>query len=256
MTSETSAPRVVMITGASRGIGLAIAEGFYHDGASLSLGVRNPASLDGHFDSSRCLVFAVDVTDYEKLERFAQATVARFGTIDVLVNNAGVDEPVPLAAITVEHLERVMATNFHSAVLLTRHVAAVMSENGGGSVINISSIAGKEGVPHHIAYTASKHALLAFTKCAARELIGHSIRVNAVCPGLINTRMLENFFAEYSAQIGSTAAAELQRMIDKTPRRVMGEGEDVAELVSFLASPRARNIVGQAINTDGGLLQW
>ena len=256
MTDETRSPRVVMITGASRGIGRAVADRFYAEGDVLSLGVRNPEDVAGRYEASRCLTFPLDVTEYEALQRYTEATVQRFGTVDVLVNNAGIDEPVPLSGITAEHLHRVMATNFHSAVLLTRHVAEVMTRNGGGAVINVSSIAGKEGTPHHIAYTASKHALLAFTKCAARELIGRSIRVNAVCPGLIHTRMLVNFFEDYSAQIGTTAPEALQQMIEKTPRGTMGSGEDVAELISFLASPRTRNIVGQAINTDGGLLQW
>ena len=249
-------PSVVMITGANRGIGRAIADRFYADGAQLALGVRDPAGFLHPYAPQRCLVAPTDVRSEPALQAYTEATLARFGRIDVLVNNAGVDEPQPLSQITAKHLHDVMSVNFYAAVLLTKLVSQAMIAQGAGTVINISSIAGKEGTPHHIAYTASKHALLGFTKCAARELIGHGITVNAVCPGLVDTRMLRTFFERLGEQTGASPDRELQAMIAKTPRGEVADPADVACLVTFLASPGGRNIVGQAINTDGGLLQW
>jgi len=130
-----------------------------------------------------------------------------------------------------------------------------MNKKKYGKIINMSSIAGKEGTLYHTAYVSSKHAVIGATKCMARELISQGITVNAVCPGLINTDMLQNFFRDYAKLTGKSAEEELNAMIQQTPRGKMGSPEDVAELVGFLCSDKAANIIGHAINTDGGILQ-
>ncbi|MDP9178995.1 MAG: SDR family oxidoreductase [Gemmatimonadota bacterium] len=254
-TTTDTAP-TILITGASRGIGAAIAERFYAEGASLSLASRTELEVDRSYASERCMRSDVDVRDVTALKDLVHRTEARFGAIDVLINNAGIDEPVALADLSLEHLHEVMAVNFYSAVMLTRFVAVGMMRRRHGRVISISSIAGKEGSPHHVAYVSSKHALIGFTKCAARELVQHGITVNAVCPGLIDTDMLRGFFAAYGAQTGLGADAELETMLSRTPSGQLGSPDDVASLVVFLASAGAQNIVGQAMNTDGGMLQW
>jgi NAD(P)-dependent dehydrogenase (short-subunit alcohol dehydrogenase family) len=248
--------KVVMITGANRGIGKSLADYFYARGAIIVLGVRHPSTTEVTYDSARCLVYELDVRNEKQLLGFYTSTIERFGKIDVLINNAGVDKPCGLLDIELEYLHDMMSVNFYSMVLLTKLVASNMIQNRFGRVINISSIAGKEGTPHHIAYASSKHAVIGFTKCAARELIKYNITVNSVCPGLIKTDMLENFFEEYSSQTGSAKDQELSLILDKTPRGVIGRPEDVAHLVGFLCLEGSINIVGQAINTDGGLLQW
>jgi len=248
--------KTIMITGANKGIGKAIADHFYNEGAFLSLGIRNPDSFIHNYDSTRVAVIKVDVSIESELGNFYQSTIKNFNNIHVLVNNAGIDSPCSLLDITADHLRSIMEVNFISMVLLTKIVAKHMINNKYGRIINISSIAGKEGTPYHIAYTASKHAVIGFTKSVARELIDYGITVNAVCPGLIKTDMLINFFIEYSKQIHGDDKEELQKMIQRTPRRVVGSPEDVANLVAFLSCDKASNIVGQAINTDGGYLQF
>lgn len=248
--------KTVMITGANRGIGKAIAERFYKEGANLALGVRNPDSFSHKYDKNRVLVVKVDVRNESELENFCKLTVKKFVNIDILINNAGIDEPCSLLDISGKHLREMMEVNFISMVLLTKIVVKHMIKNKGGKIINLSSIAGKEGTPNHVAYTSSKHAVIGFTKCAARELIDYGIIVNCVCPGLIKTDMLTNFFRAYSKQIGSNEQEELQKMVKRTPRKKIGNPKDVANLVAFLSSGEAVNIIGQAINTDGGYLQF
>ena len=259
MDSGRFGGKVVVITGAGSGIGAAAARRFWNEGAAVVLVGRTEAKLAKvaqGLDQERCLIQVADVAKPEDVDRLISSTAARFGAIDVLVNNAGVAGVGGFRDKPDSDWHEVMSVNFYSAVLLTKLVSQAMIAQGAGKVINISSIAGKEGTPHHIAYTASKHALIGFTKCAARELIGHGIAVNAVCPGLVDTRMLRTFFERLGQQTGASPDHELQAMIAKTPRREIGDAADVAHLVAFLASSGARNIVGQAINTDGGLLQW
>lgn len=248
--------KVVMITGANRGIGKGIADYFYREGALLALSTRDPAGVLDRYDAYRCVVCQVDVRDQKQLAAFYQATISHFGKIDVLINNAGIDKPCPLQEISLDYLHDMMSVNFYSMVMLSKLVSASMIQNKFGRIINISSIAGKEGTPHHIAYVSSKHAVIGFTKCAARELIKYNITVNTVCPGLIETDMLKTFFKEYAEQTGSDSQKELAVLLDKTPRAAIGKPEDVAHLIGFLCLDASANIIGQAINTDGGLLQW
>ncbi len=250
--------KTVIVTGANKGIGKVIALYFYENGANVVFAVRNPTSLSLPEDvasSKRVLVTATDVTNENLIRAMVAKAIEAYGTIDILVNNAGVDQPMPLLDITEEHLDYVWDANVKGLVMCSKHVAKEMVKQKSGKVINLSSIAGKEGSLYHIAYVSSKHAVIGITKCMARELIPYGITVNAVCPGLIDTDMLQNFFKEYSKLTGTSADEELSKMIEATPRGRMGEPQDVAELVGFLASDRAANIVGHAISTDGGILQ-
>lgn len=250
--------RTVVVTGANRGIGRAIALYFYDNNANIVFAVRNPKELklsDEVASSKRVLIVEVDVTNEDHIQDMVKASTERFGSIDILVNNAGVDQPCPLLEITEKHLDYVWDVNVKGLVLCSKHVARQMVQQKYGKIINLSSIAGKEGTLYHTAYVSSKHAVIGVTKCMARELITHGITVNAVCPGLINTDMLQDFFKEYAQLTGKSPEEELNSMIAQTPRGEMGTPEDVAELVGFLCSDKAANIVGHAINTDGGILQ-
>jgi meso-butanediol dehydrogenase / (S,S)-butanediol dehydrogenase / diacetyl reductase len=184
------------------------------------------------------------------------AAIKKFGKIDILVNNAGVDQPCPLADVTEKHLDYVWNVNVKGVVMCSKYAAKEMMKRKYGKIINMSSIAGKEGTPCHIAYASSKHAVIGITRSMAQELIPYNINVNVVCPGLIDTDMPKNFFRELAKICGTNADDELNRLIERTPRRRMGEPRDVAELVGFLASDNAVNIVGHAINTDGGVIQY
>lgn len=250
--------KTVIITGASRGIGKAIAFYFHEKGAEVVFAVRDPKLLKLPKDvaqSERTLIVKVDVTKIKDIKNMVDETIKQFGKIDVLVNNAGVDQPCPLLDITEEHLDYVWDINVKAVVMCSKYVAKEMIKRKYGKIINLSSIAGKEGTLYHIAYSSSKHAVIGITKSMAVELIPYNINVNAVCPGLINTDMLQNFFKDYAKLCGTNAEDELNKMTQQTPRGKMGEPRDVAELVGFLSSDNAVNIVGHAFNTDGGILQ-
>ena len=250
--------KTVIVTGASRGIGEAIAKHFFYSGANVVFAVRDVGRSNlpkDIIESERSLIVAVDVTDENTIKNMVKQSIKVFGAIDILVNNAGVDEPCSLLDITAKHLDYVWNVNVKGLVLCSKYVAMEMIKKKQGKIINMSSIAGKEGTLYHTAYTSSKHAVIGVTKCMARELIPFGISVNTVCPGLINTDMLQNFFKEYATLRGTTAEEELEKMIRQTPRGKMGEPQDVAELVGFLCSDRAANILGTTINTDGGMLQ-
>lgn len=257
MTNEFT-DKIVIVTGASRGIGLAVAEYFLENGATVVCGVRHPKKLifsKYKKDSDRILILPLDVTNETSIKSFVQKTIQKFGIIDILVNNAGVDQPRPLTEITAKHWNYVMGTNVTGLIFMSKYVVMEMLKRKHGVIINLSSIAGKEGVPYHSAYVASKHAVIGITKCLARELIPDGIRVNAVAPGLINTDMLQGFFKEFAQITHTNAKKELQKMIDLTPRGAMGKPADVAQLIGFLASDKATNIIGHTFNTDGGILQ-
>lgn len=250
--------KTAIITGANRGIGKAIALYFYEKGAQVVLAIRNPKELKLPQDiatSDKIFIIKVDVTKTDDIKNMVDKTIKKFGKIDILVNNAGVDQPCSLFDITEEHLDYVWNINVKAVVMCSKYVAKEMVKKKYGKIINLSSIAGKEGTLYHTAYSSSKHAVIGITKSMAVELIPYNINVNAVCPGLINTDMLKKFFKDYAKLHKTTSEEELNKMIQKIPRGKMGEPRDVAELVGFLSSDNAVNIVGHAFNTDGGILQ-
>lgn len=248
--------KVVMITGAGKGIGKDIAEYFYNNGAMIAANVHNDTSCFRSWNKKRVFVHNFDVTKYYKLQSFTKFAIKKFGKIDILINNVGIDEPCSIQNISYQHLHKIMSTNFYSMVILTKYVCKFMIKAKYGKIINISSIAGKEGTINHIAYTSSKHAVLGFNKCLARELAKFNINVNAICPGLIQTDMLRSFFEKLSKQINKSQIVALKQILDKVPSGKVGLPIDVTRLVSFLSSDKSSNIIGQSINTDGGLLQW
>ena len=250
--------KTVIVTGASRGIGLATATYFWSKGAKVTFAVRDTENTQISQEiknSKRCLLLKVDVLNEDDIKAMVEKTLSRFNSIDILVNNAGVDQPCFVDEITREHWNYIMDTNVTGLIFCTKQVVKQMKKQKSGVIINLSSIAGKEGFKAHSAYVASKHAVIGITKCLAIELIEYNIRVNAVCPGLIETDMLKGFFKDYAKLIKSDPEKELNEMIAKTPRKQMGKPKDVANLIGFLASDEAENIIGHAINTDGGILQ-
>lgn len=250
--------KVVIVTGASRGIGLDTAKYFWEKGANVVFAVRNPKSINLPKEikhSPKIYILKVDVTNIPSIKDMVKKTVKKFGSIDILVNNAGVDQPCSLVDITEKHFDYVLDINLKGVIFCSKYAAKEMIKKRYGKIINLSSIAGKEGTLYHSAYVSSKHAVIGFTKCIARELIKYNINVNAVSPGLIETDMLRNFFKEYARIEKSDPEKELNKMIRLTPRGKIGTPRDVAELIGFLASDRAENIVGHTFSTDGGILQ-
>ncbi|MCF3593969.1 SDR family oxidoreductase [Rhodobacteraceae bacterium LMO-12] len=247
--------KIALITGGAAGIGLETARLFLAEGAKVALVDLNKndlqkASADlGKGDD--VLTITADVSSAEDVARYVEATVERFGRIDVFFNNAGIEGKVaPLVDQDIADFDRVIAVNVRGAFLGLQHVLPVMMRQKSGSVINMSSIAGLQGSPNVAPYITSKHAVVGMTRAAAIEAAGANVRVNSVHPSPVNTRMmrsLEDGFSPGHAQ-------EVKKQLETTiPLARYGETLDVANLVLFLASDEAGFITGGQYPVDGGM---
>ena len=245
--AKALAGRVAIVTGGSRGIGLAIARLLAEDGASVVVSGRDPTRLQKaakELESTGAPVLTVpaDAARREDVDRLVEATRERFGRIDVLVNNAGITRDQLLVRMKDEDWDQVLDTNLRGVFLMTRAVGKVMMRQRSGRIINSSSAAGAMGNPGQVNYSAAKAGVIGLTKAAARELGHWNILVNAVAPGLIETDM--------AAAIPAEAR---EALIQQVPLKRAGAAREVAELVRFLAGDGAGYITGQTIHVNGGL---
>ena len=247
--------KVVVVTGAGGGIGQAAAVQFASEGASIvavDLTDESLAPTVEAVESTGGAVRAVaaDVTRSADVEGYVTAAVDTFGGVDVLFNNAGIEGAVSgLEAYPEDTFDRVLAVNVKGVWLGMRHTADAMRQRGGGAIVNTASIAGLTGTPTLIAYGASKHAVVGMTKSAAVELAPAGIRVNAVCPAPIETRMMRSIESG-SAPDDPEAARKV--IAEGMPLGRYGEPEEVALLVAFLCSADAGFITGGIYPIDGG----
>lgn len=237
------AGKVALVTGAARGIGAAIVRRLHADGACVVItdvlvdaGQALASSL-----GDRSLFLAHDVSDDTAWANVVAASVARFGGLDIVVNNAGVYEGGSIAEADLGGVERQLRVNQFGTFLGMRHAQAPLAARGGGSIVNISSIAGLIGFPLSAAYVGTKWAVRGMTKTAALELAPLHIRVNSVHPGFIQTPMLDN-----------TAPGTVDAGIDATPMKRIGQPEEIAAAVAFLSGPDAAFITGSELAVDGG----
>ena len=241
------AGRVAMVTGGTRGIGLAIARLLADDGASVVVSGRDPGRLESAAKElealgASVLAVAADAAKREDADRLVEAARERFGRIDGLVNNAGITRDQLLARMKDADWDTVMETNLRGVFLMTRAVGKVMMRQKSGRMINISSAAGAMGNPGQVNYSAAKAGVIGLSKAAARELAHWNILVNAVAPGLIETDMTATISAE--AREG---------LLQQVPLKRIGTAREVAEVVRFLAGDGAGYITGQVIHVNGGL---
>ena len=245
--AKTLAGRVVIVTGGTRGIGLAIARLLAEDGASVVVSGRDAARLDAAVKEleslgAPALGVPADATKREDADRLVEATRERFGRIDVLVNNAGITRDQLLVRMKDDDWDQVLDTNLRGVFLMTRAVGKVMMRQKSGRIINIASAAGAMGNPGQVNYSAAKAGVIGLTKASGRELAHWNILVNAVAPGLIETDM--------AAAIPAEAR---EAMLQQVPLKRIGQGREVAEVVRFLAGDGASYVTGQTIHVNGGL---
>ncbi len=239
--------RVAIVTGASRGIGRAVAASLAEDRASVVVSGRDAARVDMAAKELEglgvpVLTVAGDVSKREDVDRVVGQARERFGRIDILVNNAGVTRDALLVRMRDEDWDEVLNVNLRGAFLMTRAVAKVMMRQKGGRIINITSTAGAMGNAGQANYSAAKAGLIGLTKSAARELAHWGILVNAVAPGLIDTDM--------AAAIPPDAR---EALLAQVPLKRIGIAREVADVVRFLARDGASYVTGQVIHVNGGL---
>ena len=241
--------KTVIITGASRGIGKAIAEIFAKQGANIAFTYHSSEvkakALEKELSIIGCKVkgYKSDASNFEAAQKLAAAVMEEFGSIDVLVNNAGITKDNLLMRMSEADFDSVMKVNMKSVFNLTKAVMRPMLKQKKGSIINMSSVVGVKGNAGQANYSASKAAIIGFTKSVALELGSRNIRCNAIAPGFIETEMTESLEAQ--------AVKEWRNSI---PLKRGGTPEDIANTTLFLASDMSAYITGQALNVCGGML--
>jgi len=241
--------KVVLVTGAGRGIGREIAVSFSSQGAYVAANDITPINLDQTIEQINAAGgvakdFVTDISKKMPVQAMVAQILDQWGRIDILVNNAGVEPHAPLLELDAWDWQRTLDVNLSGAFYTIQTVAREMRAQGSGVIVNIASIAGRaHGLKDRSAYVASKMGLIGLTREAARELAADNNRVNAVCPGVIATEMTADLRQD---------EAMVARWLEDIPQHRLGHPQDIAGIVMFLCSDAARYITGQAINVDGG----
>jgi 3-oxoacyl-[acyl-carrier protein] reductase len=238
--------QVAIVTGAAQGIGQAIARRLARAGAAVGIADINLEGASGVATAicgeGEAVPLPVDVTDSASVRGAVEDLLARKGRIDILVNNAGIaGRAAPLWEQTDEDWQRIIAVNLTSVFLFCRAVIGPMRERRYGRIVNIASIAGKEGNPNMTGYSASKAAVIGFTKSLAKEVATEGICVNAVAPAVVRTPILEQLSSE-----------QIEYMTSRIPMRRTGTPEEIAAVVHFLSSPDCSFVTGQCYDASGG----
>lgn len=245
--------KTALITGASRGIGRAIAEIYAAEGATLVLTATTLESLaDVAITLPDATLLAADLSDSEQVLQLFEKATALAGSIDILVNNAGVYQGKPFEQYTLDELDRLMKVNVYAVFQLTQLAVTHMKARGSGKIINISSTAGKWESPNQAAYNTTKHAVVGMSKCVALETAPFGLQVNTICPGMVDTDMFQNF--DVHARAAGISLDELKAAaVTRIPQgRFLDPGE-VAHIAVYLGSPESDGMTGQTLTISGGM---
>ncbi|MCB1807187.1 MAG: glucose 1-dehydrogenase, partial [Candidatus Competibacteraceae bacterium] len=232
--------RKALVTGASRGIGQALAQGLAHAGADVAVAARNEQDLQASLTAIRALgrkgvALSLDVTDLAAIRAGVDAACQQLGGLDILINNAGIEQVCPSLDVDEALWDRILDTNLKGAFFCAQAAARIMRENAGGSIVNVCSLTSEVGVPTATPYGSSKSGLLGMTRALATEWARHDIRVNAIAPGYFRTALTEVFYQDDNWQ---------QAMLEKIPQRRFGKLEDLLGAVVFLCADSAAYING------------
>jgi NAD(P)-dependent dehydrogenase (short-subunit alcohol dehydrogenase family) len=246
--------KVAVVTGAAGVIGRATIRLLAERGARIVAVDRKEQELKTAIRdlpaSAQALAVTADVSDENEVADYVRAAIDRFATIDVFYNNAGIEGDIaPITKYSLATFRRVLDVNVVGVFLGMKHVLPVMLKQNKGSIINTASIAGLIGSPEIAVYSASKHAVIGLTRTAALECAATGVRVNCVCPGQIDSRMLS---AIIDGRNPGNAPVPHERIVERTPARRLGQPSEVASIVAFLASDEASFVSGAAYTVDGG----
>jgi NAD(P)-dependent dehydrogenase (short-subunit alcohol dehydrogenase family) len=250
---------VAVITGAARGIGKACAQRFAREGAHVAcldlLAEENEAVAgDCAALGAEVLALRCDVTDPESVRSCIEAVLERWGRIDVLITSAGIYSGSPLPEVTLSQWQRLVDINLTGVFLCNQAVAPAMMDQRSGSIINISSMAGRTSWPSTAEYSASKTGVIGLTRSVAMELAPYGVTANAVCPGNTLTEMVHKVAEKQGALLGMSGQEWLDMRANDCPMKRLAEPWEIAGVCAFLASEDARYITGQALGVDGGLV--
>ena len=238
--------QTALITGAGRGIGKTIAVKLAESGLDIAIADMNPVSDDVVREieeyGTKCLAFQLDVTDVESVDSVVKKIIDETGGIHILVNNAGITQDNLFMRMKPEQWSQVIDVNLNGVFYVTKAVIRTMVKQHSGRIINISSVVGFSGNPGQVNYSSTKSGLIGFTKSLSREVGTRGITVNAVAPGFINTAMTQ-----------ALNESQQQAILNQIPLGRMGEAEDIANAVAFLASEEASYITGTVLHVNGGM---
>ena len=241
--------KTAMISGAARGIGKAIALELAGQGANISFSYLKSEPEARKLEQElaglgiKAKGFQVDITDFVKVQQWAEQTKEVFGGLDIVVNNAGIIRDKALALMAPEDWQDIIHTNLEGTINLSRAAILTMLKQKSGDIVNITSVTGIAGMSRQTNYAASKAGIIGFTKSLALEVAAYNIRVNAVAPGFIETDMLSGLNENY-----------LKKVLERIPLGRLGKAQEVAKVVKFLLSEAASYLTGQTIVIDGGLV--
>ncbi|WP_419880961.1 3-hydroxybutyrate dehydrogenase [Peribacillus sp. B-H-3] len=250
--------KVAFITGAGSGIGLAMAQAFAKEGASVILADLNEeasmqASLELQKKGHETMALTCNVANESDIKVGIQSAIDRFGRLDILINNAGLQHVSPIEEFPTETFEKLISVMLTAPFMAIKHAFPIMKEQNYGRILNMASINGLIGFAGKAAYNSAKHGVIGLTKVAALEGAGHGITVNAICPGYVDTPLVRNQLKDLASTRNVDVGKVLEEVIfPLVPQKRLIEVSEIADYAIFLASDKAKGITGQAAVLDGG----